>query len=295
VFVDILLENPVPDLDGDIAAAAERSWASSTPVFFAVDPMSEGYKPPGSPSLAKLSWLASWGFQERQLWTTDEVVRAPVELCTPGAERATVLHAAVALVAGGRRVTYETDARGWPTVRAGDTSNHIRMDGRCPHVYVAPVAAPPVVEWNDPGRGERVEGRFAIVGVRHGGVDEHRTPWGLTPGVDLHASLVQTLLDRAAPLPPSRRRDGFATFVAGALTLGLGEAIRPPWRFACLLAPAAFLAFVWYRAAEGYLWQVLPFVLAGLLAYEAVRARSWPPRRLWAAAKRLAQSGRVSR
>lgn len=119
-------------------------------------------------------------------------------------------------------------------------------------------------EWDNPFRD-----KIVLVGATFAeSRDFYPTPTGLMPGVEIHANMVRTLLERRALLPPHWLLNlsvltGTCFWVA-LLSLWL----RPVWvAFASLLLIAAFVTLSYEAYIQGGYWLDFVAPLVGMMAY----------------------------
>jgi adenylate cyclase len=169
-------------------------------------------------------------------------------------------------------VAYLADAR---EVRVGGLRvpltgrDSLLLNFRGPAGTFTTVSAVDVVE----GRvaAERLRGKIALLGVTYFGHDTTRTPFGGgVPGVELHATAIDTILAGDAVVRSSGLHEALACLLSGLLVVVLFAArLGPVVRVAGVLLVAALdVAVAWLLFARWSLWHgmVWPLLTTGVVA-----------------------------
>ena len=266
VVIDVALTAPDDD-DESLARAIAEVKADGMEVILPVRFRDHQPVPPGTPALAEAVTLGivQWGAALDLGWTR----RAPARRRT--ADGTTYWHAAVQAVAAhtgaSRPPTLEGDI-----LAAGPTRNPTTAG----QLYVHPAEDPPVFPLAEPERWRsEVEGRMVLIGQRTGSEDLHRTPDGPRYGVEVLATLTETLTRQAALRLASPEADALAAAVTGLGTYVLAAFLRRKRRWFAVAVPLGVLSLATALAAAGVLLGLAPIVAAGAIA---LWARSSDPR-----------------
>lgn len=151
---------------------------------------------------------------------------------------------------------------------SGPARNPISRDGS---FWLPPTAEPQRLPYADPQSWAEARGRVALIGLTRGSQDVLPTSEGPRYGVEVLASLVQTLVRQAAPSRAPLELDALLALLTGLGTATLSRALRPSRRLLAAAVPLGTLALVLALAAGSWLFAWLPLALAGALGLWVAR------------------------
>jgi hypothetical protein len=260
IVLDIALSAPSDD-DAEIGAAMDRARARGVPVIVPVRLVQGAAITPASEAIRAAATVATVEFHADVAlgW----VVRAPARRTS--LDGATWWHA-TAWAAAAHLRSAEPPRLVDGALRIGPLTNPASRSGA---VALHPTEAVANLAY-DAGSWPEAKGKVVFIGVVGGNEDVLRTVDGTRYGVEVLASMLQTLVRQAAPRRIEVEIEALAAFVVAVATAALARALRPASRWLAVVVPIAGLGVVIALAVGGTLMATSPIAIAGALGLYVV-------------------------
>ena len=252
IFFDVILL-AATEHDAAIADAIERAQNRGVQVVMPIMTENGGVQFPESDRLRDTAWFGAVLAQaDTTFW---QVRRAPIRVRT--LEYGDHWHAAVQTV----RAHLDVDEE--PRVEAGHlivgpNRNPVWSD----LAYLHPAEPSPVMRYDDPSTWEMAKGRSVLIGEMGGADDVHRTSKGAVYGVEIEASLVETLLQQRAPRLVSPEMNALFALIMGVYTAVMVTILPARRRWAATTAPVLGMVIGASFVVAGVLVSLLPMFVA---------------------------------
>jgi serine/threonine protein kinase len=262
IFFDVILL-AATEHDAAIAAAIERARARGVQVVLPVMTENGTIQLPESESLRDAAWFGAVLAQaDTTFW---HVRRAPIRVRTvDGGEH---WHAAVQTVRAHLGVKEPPRVDDGQLI-VGPNRNPVWAD----LAYLHPAEPSPVMQYDDPSTWALAKGRSVLIGEMGGADDVHRTGQGAVYGVEIEASLVETLLQQRAPRMVSPEMNALFALLMGAYMAVMTTILPGRRRWTALSTPILGIVVGASFVVAGVLVSLLPMFVAVAIGWWIGRA-----------------------
>ena len=256
IFFDVILLAET-EHDTAIAAAIKRAFSSGVPVILPLMTENQEVLFPEADALRDAAWFGAVLAQtDTTFW---HVRRAPMRVRS--VEGGEYWHAAAQTVRGHLGVD---DA---PRIEAGHliigpNRNPVWADLS----YLHPTDPSPVIAYGLDGDLSVVRGRSVLVGEMGGADDVHRTGSGAVYGVEIEATLIETLLQQKAPRLASPEINALWALIVGIFTTLLGLSLPRSRRKMAVAVPVVGCVVGGLLVMAGVLVAFGPMLVSSTLA-----------------------------
>ena len=262
IFFDVILL-AATEHDEAIAAAIGRAQARGVQVILPVMTENNAVQFPESESLRDAAWFGAVLAQaDTTFW---HVRRAPIRVRTiDGGE---YWHAAVQTVRAHLGVDELPRVSNGQLI-VGPNRNPVWAD----LAYLHPAEPSPVMQYDDPSTWALAKGRSVLIGEMGGADDVHRTGEGAVYGVEIEASLVETLLQQRAPRMASPEINALFALLMGMYMAIMTTILPRRRRWAAWSTPVLGIVVGASFVVAGILVSLLPMFVAVAIGWWIGRA-----------------------